>query len=89
MEAVSTSEISVSTRLHSVTSQKTVTWHYSVCLNISVVIFITEQRVQKLKEVPAQTLQIGWKHNLVMFLLISHIGLQAFLPYSHSVTKVS
>ncbi|KDR20856.1 vitamin K-dependent gamma-carboxylase isoform X2 [Zootermopsis nevadensis] len=47
----------------------------------------TEQMVKKFKEVPTQTLQIGWKHNLVAFLLISHIGLQAFLPYSHFITK--
>jgi hypothetical protein len=56
-------------------------------LNVSAVFFVTEKKV-KLKEAPTQTLQIGWKHKLVGFLLISHIGLQAFLPYSHFITKV-
>lgn len=32
--------------------------------------------------------KITWKHRLVVVLLLSHCGLQAFLPYSHFITKV-
>lgn len=32
---------------------------------------------------------ITWKHKFVVALLICHCGLQAFLPYSHFITKVS
>ncbi|PNF20657.1 hypothetical protein B7P43_G03021 [Cryptotermes secundus] len=46
-----------------------------------------KQKVKKLKGAPTYTLKIGWKHKVVGFLLISHIGLQAFLPYSHFITK--
>jgi hypothetical protein len=90
MEAVSTSEISISfykATQCNIPEDSHVT--YSVVFNISLIIFITEEKVKKLKEVSTQTLQIGWKHNLVGFLLIGHIGLQAFLPYSHFITKVS
>jgi hypothetical protein len=57
-------------------------------INVSADIFLTEQKIKKLKQDSTQTLTIGWKHKLVGSLLISHIGLQAFLPYSHFITKV-
>ncbi|KAG5894578.1 hypothetical protein JTB14_021558 [Gonioctena quinquepunctata] len=31
--------------------------------------------------------EVNWKHKLVVTLLICHCGLQAFLPYSHFITK--
>lgn len=31
---------------------------------------------------------INWKHTLVVCLLLSHCGLQVFLPYSHFITQV-
>lgn len=31
---------------------------------------------------------INWKHKLVVGLLLTHCGLQVFLPYSHFITKV-
>lgn len=31
--------------------------------------------------------KIKWKHRLVVALLLTHCGLQAFLPYSHFLTK--
>lgn len=34
------------------------------------------------------TENINWKHKLVVCLLLSHCGLQIFLPYSHFLTKV-
>jgi hypothetical protein len=62
---------------------------YFVCfIDASGRILFTEEKVKKLKDIPTHTLKIGWKHNLVGFLLISHIGLQTFLPYSHFITKV-
>lgn len=33
--------------------------------------------------------KITWKHKLVVCLLLSHCGLQVFLPYSHFITKVN
>lgn len=33
--------------------------------------------------------KVTWKHRLVVVLLLTHCGLQAFLPYSHFITKVS
>lgn len=32
--------------------------------------------------------KVTWKHRLVTVLLLTHCGLQAFLPYSHFITKV-
>jgi len=58
-------------------------------LNIFAAIFVTGHRVKNLKDIHTTTLTTGWKHKLVGFLLISHIGLQVFLPYSHFITKVS
>ncbi|XP_067011234.2 vitamin K-dependent gamma-carboxylase [Anabrus simplex] len=31
--------------------------------------------------------KLTWKHHLVVILLLSHVGVQAFLPYSHFITK--
>lgn len=32
---------------------------------------------------------VSWRQRLVCILLLSHCGIQAFLPYSHFITKVS
>lgn len=32
--------------------------------------------------------QTNWKHKCVVSLLLTHCGLQLFLPYSHSITQV-
>jgi len=58
-------------------------------INVFAAIFVIGHRVKNLKDIHTTTLTNGWKHKLVGFLLISHIGLQVFLPYSHFITKVS
>lgn len=30
----------------------------------------------------------NWKHKLIVCLLLTHCGLQIFMPYSHFITKV-
>jgi hypothetical protein len=57
-------------------------------VNVFAAIFVTGQTVKNLT-VHKPNFKTGWKHKLVGFLLISHIGLQLFLPYSHFITKVT
>jgi len=57
-------------------------------MNVFAAVFVVGNRVKNLKDIHTTTLKTGWKHKLVGFLLISHIGLQVFLPYSHFITKV-
>ncbi|XP_069669123.1 vitamin K-dependent gamma-carboxylase isoform X2 [Periplaneta americana] len=45
------------------------------------------QSIKKLQDGRRDTFTIGWKHKLITCLLISHTGLQIFLPYSHFITK--
>lgn len=51
-------------------------------------IYPAEVNKKKTKEEQLPT-EVTWKHRIVVILLMSHCGLQTFLPYSHSVTKVS
>lgn len=53
-------------------------------LNIWVLLGTTSQETKIVKKE-----KITWKHNMVALLLISHAGLQVFLPYSHFITVVS
>lgn len=34
-------------------------------------------------------IEITWKHKMVVVLLMTYVGTQLFLPYSHFITKVS
>lgn len=47
-----------------------------------------KQRCNGMTELSLPT-KTTWKHKLTVSLLITHCGLQVFLPYSHFITKVS
>lgn len=47
----------------------------------------TEREQSKYKNINLPK-NISWKHRLVVSLLLSHCGLQTFMPYSHFITKV-
>lgn len=43
-------------------------------------------KYSKKKSEPSPS-NLTWKHNVVVSLLLCHVGLQVFLPYSHFITK--
>lgn len=64
-------------------------WNHETNISVSKAC-IYPPEVNKTKNKDEQLpIKVTWKHRLVVILLLSHCGLQAFLPYSHFITKAS